>query len=216
MSVSARVMVVLQNNYAMAVLHRYGCLGVKNNQGCSCYNLPTKNNRGMVAHAAIIWCDVPFLATSHIAVAPQHGSRQVCIPGSASFSAPSSVAGRFTVPVSLAVAGPSAAPSVVRRLIHLRTCCRVPLFLHRAISGSVAGLRFYASGLRLQHPAASRPPSFNRQLSLPVAQRSCLPNPVCKTLRFCLRRVFCRSYQRLSPLVFAGCPAPPFLSFDRS
>jgi len=137
---------------------------------------------------------------------PQHGSRQVCIPGSASFSAPSSVAGRFTVPVPLRSLVrvlhrlSSAAWSIYGRAAGCRSSCIVPSL------APLQGCGFYAYGLRLQHPAASRPPSFNQQLSLPVAQRSCLPNPVCKTLRFCLRRVFCRSYQRLSPLVLQVAP----------
>jgi hypothetical protein len=76
-------------------------------------------------------CSLPFPQSG----CPDHGSRQVCNPGSASQSVRPPPLPEVLRSRLLADPGPSAAPAVICRLIYLQMRCRVPLFLPRALSG---------------------------------------------------------------------------------
>ena len=89
----------------------------------------------------VMSCSLPFPHRGY----PQHGSRQVCIPGSAVRPVRPPRLPEDLRSSSLAVPGPGASPTVVCCLINLQTRCRAPLFLHLPSRASSAGLRKFLS-----------------------------------------------------------------------
>src|SRR5271155_2394982 len=135
-----------------------------------------KNNRGMVAHAAIIWCDVLFLALPTSRLPATWFPASVHSRFSCSSSAPPSVARGFTFQFPC---GPWSGCITDRRLLPDQSTDALPgaALLAPALSGfQCRAAEGFVPGFRHRHPTASRPPSFSLQLSPQTAQRSFVPS----------------------------------------
>jgi len=167
----------------------------------------------------VMSCSLPFPHRS----CPQHGSRQVCIPGSAVRPVRPPRLPEDVRPSSLAVPGPGASPAVVCCLINLQTRCRAPLFLHLPSRATSAGLRKFLSLAFVN----DRPWACAFGILQPLGRRV----SACSSRYKLLNGLSCppgspdlatKPPAGLSPIVpvalatdVTSCPASPFM-FDRS
>jgi len=162
-----------------------------------------------------MFCSLPFPQHG----CPHHGSRQVCIPGSAARPVRPPRLPEDLRPSSLAVPGPGASPTVVCRLINLQTRCRAPLFLHLPSRASSAGLRIFLSPAF----AGNRPRACAFGILQPLGRRVSACSSRYKLLNGLSSppgspNLAIQPPAGLSPIVpvtlatyVAGCPAPPFI-----